>query len=52
MVCGSDELRDLYDRSTVFSAMIRGEVPVTDDDRVFLVTLSEELDRYAPTPSA
>lgn len=52
VVCGSEELRDLYDRSTVFSAMVRGEVPLTDVDRVFLVTLSEELDRYAPTRSA
>jgi hypothetical protein len=47
VVCGSDELGDLYDKSTVFSAMVRGEVPFTDEDRVFLVTLSDELERYA-----
>lgn len=50
VVCGSDELRDLYDRSTVSSAMVRGDVPMTDVDRVFLVTLSEELERIGPTP--
>jgi len=47
VVCGSDELSDLYDRATVFSVMVRGEVPFTDADRVFLVTLSEELERYS-----
>lgn len=47
VVCGSDELSDLYDKSTIFSAMVRAEVPFTDADRVFLVTLADELERYA-----
>lgn len=46
VVCGSDELSDLYDKSTVFSAMVRTEVAFTDADRVFLVTLADELERY------
>lgn len=47
VVCGSEELRDLYDQSTIFSAVVRGDVAFTDADRVFLVLLSEELERYA-----
>lgn len=47
VVCGSEELGELYDQSTFFSAVIRDDVPFTDADRVFLVMLSEELDRYA-----
>lgn len=47
VVCGSDELRGLYDQATVFSAVVRGEVPFSDADRVFLVLLSDELERYA-----
>jgi hypothetical protein len=47
VVCGSSELRELYDQATVFSAVVRGEVPFTDADRVFLVVLSDELERYA-----
>lgn len=50
VVCGSDELRDLYDRSTVSSAMVRGDVPLTDVDRVFLVTLSDELEATGSAP--
>lgn len=46
VVCGTSELRELYDQSTVFSAMVRGDVPFSDADRVFLVQLSEELERY------
>jgi hypothetical protein len=49
VVCGSSELRELYDQATVFSAVVRGEVPFTDADRVFLVLLSDELERYADT---
>lgn len=47
VVCGSDELRDLYDQSTIFSAVVRDDVTFTDADRVFLVLLSDELERYA-----
>ena len=47
VVCGSDELRSLYDQATLFSAVVRGDVPFTDADRVFLVLLSDELERYA-----
>lgn len=47
VVRGSDELEELYDQSTLFSAVVRGDVPFTDADRVFLVMLSEELERYA-----
>ncbi|MGH9920858.1 MAG: hypothetical protein ACRD6W_18560 [Nitrososphaerales archaeon] len=46
VVCGSDELGELYDQATVFSAVVRGDVPFTDADRVFLVLLSDELERY------
>lgn len=46
VVCGSDELRELYDQATVFSAVVRGDVPITDADRVFVVLLSDELERY------
>jgi hypothetical protein len=52
VVCGSDELSELYDRATVFSAMVRGDVPFTDADRVFLVTLADELERYGETTHA
>ncbi len=52
VVCGSEELGDLYDQSTVFSAVVRGEVEFTDADRVFLVMLSEELERYAESHHA
>ena len=47
VVCGSDELRALYDQATLFSAVVRGDVPFTDADRVFLVLLSDELEQYA-----
>lgn len=47
VVCGSEELRDLYDQATIFSAVVRGDVAFTDADRVFLVVLSDELERYA-----
>ncbi len=47
VVCGSEELRDLYDQATIFSAVVRGDVEFTDADRVFLVLLSDELERYA-----
>lgn len=47
VVCGSDELRGLYDQATLFSAVVRGEVSFTDADRVFLVLLSDELEQYA-----
>ena len=47
VVCGSDELRELYDQATLFSAVVRGEVSFTDADRVFLVLLSDELEQYA-----
>lgn len=47
VVCGSDELRGLYDQATLFSAVVRGDVPFTDADRVFLVVLSDELEQYA-----
>jgi hypothetical protein len=47
VVCGSDELRALYDQATVFSAVVRGDVPLTDADRVFVVLLADELERYA-----
>lgn len=46
VVCGSTELRALYDQATVFSAVVRGDVDFTDADRVFLVMLTEELERY------
>ncbi len=49
VACGSDELRGLYDQATVFSALVGGEVQFTDADRVFLVALSDELERYAST---
>jgi len=49
VVCGSDELSDLYDQATVFSAVVRGEVAFTDADRVFLVMLADELERYEDT---
>lgn len=49
---GSAELRDLYDRASVFSAIVRGDVPLIDADRVFLVQLSDELERYAETLTA
>jgi hypothetical protein len=52
VVCGSDELRGLYDQATVFSAVVGREVEFTDADRVFLVALSEELERYAGAPQA
>lgn len=47
VVRGSDELRTLYDQATLFSAVVRGEVGITDADRCFVVSLAEELDRYA-----
>lgn len=47
VVCGSDELSELYDQATVFSAVVRGDVQFTDADRVFLVMLADELERYA-----
>lgn len=46
VVCGSSELTDLYDQSTVFSAVVRGDVPMTDADRVFVVLLADELEAY------
>lgn len=46
VVCGSEELSGLYDQATVFSAVVRQEVDFTDADRVFLVMLAEELERY------
>jgi hypothetical protein len=49
VVCGSDELRALYDEATLFSVVVRGEVPFTDADRVFLVLLADELEQYART---
>lgn len=51
VVCGSDELSELYDQATVFSAVVRGEVEFTDADRVFLVMLAEELERYSDAPA-
>ena len=47
VVCGSTELAELYDQSTVFSAVVRGDVPLTDADRVFVVVLADELEAYA-----
>lgn len=47
VVCGSEELRGLYDQATLFSAVVRGDVEFTDPDRVFLVLLSDELEQYA-----
>jgi hypothetical protein len=47
VMCGSEELRGLYDHATVFSAVVRRDVQFTDADRVFLVALSDELERYA-----
>ncbi len=47
VVCGSQGLRELYDEATVFSAVVRGEVEFTDADRVFVVMLADELERYA-----
>ncbi|MGH8982062.1 MAG: hypothetical protein ACRDWE_13775 [Acidimicrobiales bacterium] len=47
VVCGSDELGNLYDQATVFSAVVRGDIEFTDADRVFLVILAEELERYS-----
>jgi hypothetical protein len=47
VVCGSDELRGLYDQATLFSAVVRDDVQFTDADMVFLVLLSDELERYA-----
>jgi hypothetical protein len=47
VVCGSAELAELYDQSTVFSAVVRGDVPLTDADRVFVVLLADELEAYA-----
>lgn len=47
VVCGSDELRGLYDQATVFSVVVGRDVQFTDADRVFLVALSDELERYA-----
>lgn len=47
VACGSDELRGLYDQATVFSAVVRRDVQFTDADRVFVVALSDELERYA-----
>ncbi|MGH9099180.1 MAG: hypothetical protein ACRDV8_03000 [Acidimicrobiales bacterium] len=44
---GSEELRELYDQSTVFSAVVGRDVQFTDADRVFLVALSDELERHA-----
>lgn len=52
VVCGSDELGDLYDQATVFSAVVRGEVEFTDADRVFLVMLAEELESYVASRHA
>jgi len=52
VVCGSDELRSLYDQATLFRAMVGGEVLFTDADRVFLVLLSDELERYAGSQPA
>ncbi len=53
VVCGSDELRELYDQATVFSAVVGRDVQFTDADRVFLVALSDELERYPRlTPDA
>ncbi len=49
VACGSDELRGLYDQATVFSALVGRDVHFTDADRVFLVALSDELERYAGT---
>lgn len=49
VVCGSTELTELYDQSTLFSAVVRGEVPLTDADRVFVVLLADELEGYAGT---
>ncbi len=49
VVCGTDELRGLYDQATVFSAVVRRDVRFTDADRVFLVALSDELERQAGT---
>jgi hypothetical protein len=46
VVRGSDELRGLYDEATVFSAVVGRDVQFTDADRVFLVALSDELERY------
>lgn len=46
VVCGSDELRGLYDQATVFSAVVGQDVRFTDADRVFLVALSDELERH------
>lgn len=47
VVFGTEELRELYDQATFFSAVVRGEIDFTDADRVFLVSLADELDRYA-----
>jgi len=47
VVCGSDELRGLYDQATVFSAVVGRDVQFTDADRVFVVALSDELEQYA-----
>lgn len=46
VVCGSAELTELYDQSTVFSAVVRGDVPMTDADRVFVVLLADELEGH------
>lgn len=46
VVCGSSELAGLYDQATVFSAVVRGEVTLTDADRVFVVLLADELEAY------
>jgi hypothetical protein len=44
---GTDELQDLYDQASFVGAVHEGRVvALTDADRVFLVTLAEELDRY------
>ena len=50
VMCGSDELRGLYDQATVFSALLGRDVEFTDADRVFLVALSDELERWSVAP--
>ena len=52
VVCGSEELSELYDQATVFSAVVRGDVSFTDADRCFVVMLAEELERYTDTRHA
>ena len=52
VVRGSDELRTLYDQATLFSAVVRGDVGITDADRCFVVLLADELDKYGGLSAA